>query len=63
MKVALLGTTLDIQPVPDPSNDPTCRELKKLVEEEFFNHFDVRIDIDNWGYIFERAFAYKVSEP
>lgn len=58
MKVALLGTTLEIPDGPsplDPESVPEYAELKRLVEEEFFNYFDVRINITNWEYIINRG--------
>ena len=62
MKVALLGTMLDVPtPFPDdPSSVPELTTLKSLIEDEFYNHFDVRISIDNWEYILLRASAYRV---
>jgi len=62
MRVALLGKTLD---VPDclPENlesAPELFELKKLIEEEFFNYFDVKIEITNWEYIINRATAHRI---
>lgn len=63
MRVALLGTTLDIPNVPlppDPTTVPEFAKLKSLIEDEFYMHFDVRISIDNWEYIFMRASAYRI---
>jgi hypothetical protein len=64
MKVAILGKTLEIPdgPVPEnPDDIPIFIELKKLVEEEFLVLFDRKIDINNWGYVFSRAYAHKIS--
>lgn len=64
MKVAILGKTLEIPdgPVPEnPDNIPIFIELKKLVEDEFLFLFDTKIDINNWGYVFSRAYAHKIS--
>ena len=64
MKVALLGKTLEIftEPIPaDPSTVPVYAELKALLEEEFYNYFDVKIEIGEWNYVFQRAMAYRVA--
>jgi len=63
MKVALLGKVLEIpdrQP-PNPESDPVLMELKTLLEEEFNNYFDVKIEIKKWDYVFQRALAYRVE--
>lgn len=59
--VALLGTTHEY---PDGSPDPlhpAFQRLKKLIELEFYMHFDTKVDITNWNYILERSGAYRVS--
>jgi hypothetical protein len=61
MKVALLETTLEIPDTPLPShpeNFPIYVKLKKLIEREFLDLFDRKIDIQNWEYIIMRAFAH-----
>jgi hypothetical protein len=61
MRVVLLGKTIEVPdtPLPDhPENFPVYVELKKLIENEFFELFDRKIDIQNWGYIFSRASAH-----
>ena len=61
MKVTLLGTTLDVPDgVPqNPESVPEFVKLKNLLEEEFFNYFDHRIEITNWEYVFTRALAHR----
>lgn len=63
MKVALLGKVLDI-PDRQPSNPesfPVLMELRTLLEEEFYNYFDFKIEIKKWDYIFQRALAYRIE--
>jgi hypothetical protein len=62
MKVALLGTTLEIpdRVPPNPETVPELEKLKSLLEEEFYNYFDHRIKIINWEYVFTRALAHRV---
>jgi len=50
----------DRQP-PNPESDPVLMELKTLLEEEFNNYFDVKIEIKKWDYVFQRALAYRVE--
>jgi len=57
--VSLFNETLEIPEMFDP-NDPVLQRLKKLVELEFYNYFDRKIDIKNWEYILKRASAYTV---
>lgn len=58
--VSLFNETLEIPEMFDPS-DPVLQRLKKLVELEFYNYFDRKIDIKNWEYILKRASAYTVN--
>lgn len=62
MRVALLGTTLDVPDFfpPNPESDPSLMKLKSLLEDEFYNYFDVKITINNWEYIATRALAHRV---
>ena len=63
MKVALLGKVLEIpdhRPL-NPESDHVLMELKTLLEEEFHNYFDVKIEIKKWDYVFQRALAYRVE--
>jgi hypothetical protein len=63
MKVALLGKVLEVpdRHPPNPESDPVLVELKTLLEEEFYNYFDFRIQIKKWDYVFQRALAYRVE--
>jgi hypothetical protein len=58
--VSLFNETIEIPEILDTS-DPVLQRLKKLVELEFYNYFDVKIDITNWEYILKRASAYTVN--
>jgi hypothetical protein len=58
--VSLFNETYEIPELLDPS-DPVLQRLKKLVELEFYNYFDRKIDIKNWEYILKRASAYTVN--
>ena len=64
MRVEILGKVLVIpEPLPTtPESHPVCVELKKLVEDEFFMHFNRKLDIKSWDYIFQRASAYNIKE-
>jgi hypothetical protein len=61
MKVELLGKSIEL---PDSwaqgyqENFPEFTELKKLLEEEFLDLFDRKINIQNWDYIFKRALVH-----
>jgi hypothetical protein len=64
MKVALLGTTLELPDGPPPhdfAEAPEFLKLKSLLEDEFYNYFDVRISINNWEYIITRALTHRVA--
>jgi hypothetical protein len=59
--VSLLGTKHEYPDGPfDPTN-PEFQRLKKLIELEFFTHFERKLDITNWNYILERAEAYRIK--
>ena len=63
MRVALLGKTIEVPdtPLPDhPENFPIYVELKELIEQEFLELFDRKIDIKNWQYILFRASAHAI---
>ena len=62
MRVSLLGTTLEVpERVPqNPESSPELVKLKNLLEEEFFNYDDHRVEITNWEYVFTRALAHRV---
>lgn len=62
MRVSLLGTTLEVpERVPqNPESAPELVKLKNLLEEEFFNYFDHRVEITNWEYVLTRALAHRV---
>lgn len=59
--VSLLGTTHEYPDGPPDPNHPAFQRLKKLIELEFFTHFDTRVDITNWNYILERAEVYRIK--
>jgi hypothetical protein len=63
MKVEIMGKVLDIpEPLPTtPESLPVCMDLKKLVEDEFFMHFNRKLNIKSWDYIFQRASAYRIN--
>ena len=60
--VSLLGTTHEY---PDEGEidfeSPEFRRLKKLIELEFYMHFDRKLNITNWEYILKRAEAYRIK--
>jgi len=60
MKAELYGKMFEIPTtIPaHPENVPEYMELKKLIEREFFELFDMKIDIQNWEYIFMRAYGH-----
>lgn len=58
--VSLLGTTHEYPDGPPDPSHPAFQRLKKLIELEFYMHFDTKVDITNWSYILERASAYRV---
>jgi hypothetical protein len=62
MKVALLGTTLDLpdQFPNDPESVPEILKYRTLLEEEFYNYFDVKIKIINWEYVMTRSMAHRI---
>lgn len=60
--VSLLGTTHEYPNGPPNPSHPAFQRLKKLIELEFFTHFDTRVNITNWNYILERAEAYRVPK-
>ena len=58
MKVELLGKSIEL---PDGWNQGPIEnfpELKKLLEEEFMDLFDRKINIQNWEYIVNRTIAH-----
>lgn len=57
--VSLLGTTHEYPEGPANPNHPAFQRLKKLVELEFFMHFERKLNITNWEYILKRAEAYR----
>jgi hypothetical protein len=57
--VSLLGTTHEYPDGPAIPEHPAFQRLKKLIELEFFMHFERKLDITNWNYILERAEAYR----
>jgi hypothetical protein len=57
--VSLFNETYELPDILDP-NDHVLKRLKTLVELEFYNHFERKIDIKNWEYIIKRACAYTV---
>ena len=57
--VSLLGTTHEYPEGPVIPEHPAFQRLKKLIELEFFTHFERKLDITNWNYILERAEAYR----
>ena len=59
--VSLLGTTHEYPDGPAIPEHPAFQRLKKLIELEFFMHFDRKINITNWNYILERAEAYRIK--
>lgn len=59
--VSFVGTTHEYPDGPFDPENPAFQRLKKLVEFEFFLHFDRRIDITNWEYILKRAEAYRIK--
>jgi hypothetical protein len=60
--VSLLGTTHEYPDGPAVPEHPAFQRLKKLIELEFFTHFDRKLDITNWDYIVRRAEAYRQKE-
>lgn len=62
MKVALLGTTLDLPDAfpQNPESVPELVKLRSLFEDEFYNYFDVKIKIINWEYVMMRAMAHRI---
>ena len=59
--VSLLGTTHEYPDGPFDLTHPAFQRLKKLIELEFYTHFDRKLDITNWNYILERAEAYRIK--
>jgi len=59
--VSLLGTTHEYPDGPADPDHPAFQRLKKLIELEFFMHFNRNLDITNWNYILERANSYRVQ--
>jgi hypothetical protein len=60
--VSLLGTTHeypDDGPIDFESKE--FQRLKKLIELEFYMHFNRKLDITNWEYILKRAEAYRIQ--
>ena len=60
--VSLLGTTHEYPDGPADPEHPAFQRLKKLIELEFFTHFDRKLNITNWDYILRRAEAYRQKE-
>jgi len=61
MKVIyLLGTMHEYPDEFDPEH-LAFQRLKKLIELEFYVHFDRKINISNWEYILKRAEAYRIK--
>jgi hypothetical protein len=58
--VSLLGTTHEYPDELDEEH-PAYKRLKKLIELEFYVHFQRKIDITNWEYILKRASAYWIK--
>ena len=59
--VSLLGTTHEYPDGEVDPSHPAFQRLKKLIELEFFTHFDRKVNITNWEYILTRAEAYRIS--
>jgi hypothetical protein len=59
--VSLLGTTHEYPDGPFDPENPAFQRLKKLIELEFYMHFDRKLDIVNWEYILVRAEEYRIS--
>lgn len=57
--ISLLGTTHSYPDYFDEKH-PDFQRLKKLIELEFYTHFQMKIDITNWEYILRRASAYLI---
>jgi len=58
--VSLLGTTHEY-PEEGDFESPEFQRLKKLIELEFYMHFDRKVNITNWEYILKRAEAYRIK--
>ena len=58
--VSLLGTTHEY-PEEGDFESPEFQRLKKLIELEFYMHFDRKLNITNWEYILKRAEAYRIK--
>ena len=59
--ICLFGTKHEYPSGPADPENPAFQRLKKLIELEFYNHFDTKVDITNWEYILQRASAYKIK--
>ena len=59
--VSLLGTTHEYPDGPADPEHPAFKRLKKLIELEFYTHFDRKLNITIWNYILERAEAYRIK--
>jgi hypothetical protein len=59
--VSLLGTTHEYPHGSADPDHPAFQRLKKLIELEFYTHFDRKLNITNWNYILERAEAYRIK--
>ncbi len=60
MNIFICGTQHEYPDGPPNPDHPAFQRLKKLIELEFYIHFQKPINITNWNYILERASAYRI---